>query len=54
MTLLEDKTPADAAERVSAWLERLNISNLADRSASTLSGGEAQRTSLADISRRRF
>ncbi|MBT8397848.1 MAG: ABC transporter ATP-binding protein [Gemmatimonadetes bacterium] len=38
---------ADAAQRVNAWLRRLNISDLADRSASTLSGGEAQRTSLA-------
>ncbi len=38
---------AAAAERVGEWLERLNISNLADRPASTLSGGEAQRASLA-------
>ncbi len=33
--------------RVDVWLERLSISHLADRPASRLSGGEAQRTSLA-------
>jgi len=33
--------------RVDAWLKRLSISHLADRPASKLSGGEAQRTSLA-------
>ena len=34
-------------ERVDAWLKRLSISHLGDRPASNLSGGEAQRTSLA-------
>ena len=34
-------------ERVMEQLERLGISHLSDRSAKTLSGGEAQRTSLA-------
>ncbi len=33
--------------RVSQWLERFGIANLARRSGRTLSGGEAQRTSLA-------
>jgi tungstate transport system ATP-binding protein len=35
----------DAAVRI--WLERLGISHLADRKSQNLSGGEAQRTSLA-------
>jgi tungstate transport system ATP-binding protein len=34
-------------QRVSVWLERLGILPLEDRPASKLSGGEAQRTSLA-------
>ncbi len=34
-------------QRVQTWLERLGISGVAERSARTLSGGEAQRTSLA-------
>ncbi|HJY79922.1 MAG TPA: ABC transporter ATP-binding protein [Candidatus Binatia bacterium] len=34
-------------ERVTVWLERLGIAPLAGRQARTLSGGEAQRTSLA-------
>ena len=34
-------------QRVDSWLERLSISHLANRPASKLSGGEAQRTSLA-------
>jgi tungstate transport system ATP-binding protein len=38
---------AEIAERVEAWLSRLSISHLGDRPASKLSGGEAQRTSLA-------
>ena len=33
--------------RIGPWLERLGIGHLAGRSAGTLSGGEAQRTSLA-------
>jgi molybdopterin-binding protein len=33
--------------RVDAWLERLGIAHLRDRSAKRLSGGEAQRVSLA-------
>jgi tungstate transport system ATP-binding protein len=34
-------------QRVDTWLERLSIPHLAERPASKLSGGEAQRTSLA-------
>jgi tungstate transport system ATP-binding protein len=34
-------------ERVTSWLDRLGIAHLAQRQARTLSGGEAQRTSLA-------
>jgi tungstate transport system ATP-binding protein len=38
---------AEITRRVEAWLERLGIAHLARRQARTLSGGEAQRTSLA-------
>ena len=34
-------------QRISPWLERLGIAHLAQRQARSLSGGEAQRTSLA-------
>ena len=37
----------ETESRVDAWLKRLAISHLGGRPASTLSGGEAQRTSLA-------
>jgi molybdopterin-binding protein len=40
--------PSEAvAAQVKTWLERLGITHLASRQARTLSGGEAQRTSLA-------
>jgi tungstate transport system ATP-binding protein len=38
---------SEIRERVEAWLEALSIPHLGDRPASKLSGGEAQRTSLA-------
>ena len=38
---------SDIEPRVKAWLERLGISDLGKRRASQLSGGEAQRVSLA-------
>ena len=37
----------EADQRVDPWLERLAISHLTNRQATKLSGGEAQRTSLA-------
>ena len=38
---------SEVQERVGLWLERLNITHLRDRRANMLSGGEAQRVSLA-------
>lgn len=38
---------SEIRDRVQGWLERLGIAHLAGRPARTLSGGEAQRTSLA-------
>ena len=40
-------TSAVIRDKVSQWLERLSITHLARRQARTLSGGEAQRVSLA-------
>lgn len=37
----------ESGRRVDGWLERLHIAQLGDRNARTLSGGEAQRASLA-------
>ncbi len=37
----------EASERASAWLRRLGIDDLADRSPGDLSGGQAQRVALA-------
>ncbi|MGB9885759.1 MAG: ABC transporter ATP-binding protein [Moorellales bacterium] len=39
--------PAEIRRRVETWLERLGIAELASRPARALSGGEAQRVSLA-------
>jgi tungstate transport system ATP-binding protein len=40
---------AEIAPRVNRWLERLGIPHLAKRPASQISGGEAQRVSLARV-----
>lgn len=46
--LMLRRVPAEERKRrVSEWLERFGIAHLAQRSGRTLSGGEAQRTSLA-------
>jgi tungstate transport system ATP-binding protein len=39
--------PKEIAPRVNAWLERLGVAGLKDRRATRISGGEAQRVSLA-------
>lgn len=44
---LHHRSSGETATQVGAWLERLGITHLASRRARTLSGGEAQRTSLA-------
>ncbi|MCL5264888.1 MAG: ABC transporter ATP-binding protein [Chloroflexi bacterium] len=44
---LRGRKEAEAKESVRFWLERFGIEHLAKRQARTLSGGEAQRTSLA-------
>jgi len=44
---LRGQSGTASAPTVQTWLERLGIAHLAERKARTLSGGEAQRTSLA-------
>jgi len=44
---LRNLPPAEISRRVAESLDRFKVSHLADRSARTLSGGEAQRVSLA-------
>jgi tungstate transport system ATP-binding protein len=41
------RSKAEIEERVTHWLERLGVAHLSDRPARKLSGGEAQRVSLA-------
>ncbi len=44
---LRGMAASERAARVQPWLDRLRISHLGDRPVGALSGGEAQRTSLA-------
>ena len=44
---LRRRPPGEVSTQVHTWLARLGIAHLAKREARTLSGGEAQRTSLA-------
>jgi tungstate transport system ATP-binding protein len=44
---LRRRSPGDVSAEIHAWLTRLGIAHLARRQARSLSGGEAQRTSLA-------
>lgn len=44
---LRRRPPGEVSAQVHAWLTRLGIAHLTRRQARTLSGGEAQRTSLA-------
>jgi molybdate transport system ATP-binding protein len=44
---LRDRRRADALDRASAWLRRLDLDELADRKPRDLSGGQAQRVALA-------